>query len=197
MCHELYKNSGTYSIPKHYRDVLLADEGGKGIQKSIRGEFNSFSGVSTTSTQWGSGLHYGSTEVAHLYIKSVFDLARVQQKCVAVLFLDVTTAFASLLREFLIPTMQTKNPSDQFIKVLEGRNFSPEQIAKIFDVANNEKRWKDCGGDEHSLRLVSSFYDSNWNSIEGVCGVISVLTGSMAGSCLADLMFTCSVSGVF
>ena len=80
MCHELYKNSGTYSIPKHYRDVLLADEGGKGIQKSIRGEFNSFSGVSTTSTQWGSGLHYGSTEVAHLYIKSVFDLARVQQK---------------------------------------------------------------------------------------------------------------------
>ena len=86
MCHELYKNAGTYSLPTQYRDVLLANEAGKGIQKSIRSVYNDFSEGATTGTQCGSGLHAGSTEVAHLYIKSFFDLAKVKDCCVAVLF---------------------------------------------------------------------------------------------------------------
>jgi hypothetical protein len=45
------------------------------------------------TTQWGSGLWGGETAIAHLYARTMFD---------ALLFLDITTAFASLVRHIVL-----------------------------------------------------------------------------------------------
>ena len=76
-------------------DVLLADEAGKALQPINRPQLNKVLANSTVSSQWGSGLHNGSTDVVHMYMNACKDIAEVKKLSAAIIFLDIKTAYAS------------------------------------------------------------------------------------------------------
>ena len=70
-------------------DVLLANEVGKTFQSINRPALNKVVQKSTTSTQWGSGLHNGATDVVHLYMSACTDIDLSKKLSIGTVFLDV------------------------------------------------------------------------------------------------------------
>ena len=65
---------------------MLAAETGKAPLKTLRPYFQQFVDQVSSDTQFGSGLHHGSNEAAHTYVKAAVEYARRSKKSVAVLF---------------------------------------------------------------------------------------------------------------
>ena len=95
---DLYKGKDEPEVPDSYRDITLAAESGKIIQATVRPARNDVVENYTENTQYGSGLNDGTTEMAHLYARACIDLARHRDLSLALIFIDVKTAFASMNR---------------------------------------------------------------------------------------------------
>ena len=71
-----------------------------------------------SNTQIWSGLNNGSTDFAHLYVKACLDYAALKNLSACILFLDVRTAFAAVLRHF-ISIIKCRSP----LKLCESANI--------------------------------------------------------------------------
>ena len=68
---------------------------------------------------------------------------------------------------------------------------------ELFRSVSVSEFWSDCDGSVHSYEFLTSLYTGTWFSIEGVPGIVEARSGSLAGTTLADLVFTLSVSKIF
>ena len=81
-------------------------------------------------TQFGSGLNGGSTEVAHLMLKAYFDYASAKKQMMGALFVDISTAFAAMVRSVIFPMPAS---DEVLLKKLADRGFSIEDIRALVD----------------------------------------------------------------
>ena len=96
---ELHKTKGSTSQVASFREVMLGNMFGKKFSKCLRKDAKQFLDDGSLSTQFGSGIGGGGTDVAHLYLRGLADFAKHKKLCCACIFIDVKTAFASLIRE--------------------------------------------------------------------------------------------------
>ncbi len=96
--HELFKNKGSTLDGKCYRDTILEDISGKCVSKYIRSCVLPFARLICGNLQFGSGFDGGETCSAHLHIRLIFDYCKFHKKSAAFAFIDISTAFAVLLR---------------------------------------------------------------------------------------------------
>lgn len=193
----LDKGAGPLDNPTSSRDITVASEIGKAIAKVTRGVYVEQAEEVTHDCRFGSGLHHGSTEFAHLYIKATIDHACSQTLSVAVLFFDVRTAFASMISEFLLVTGPTVIPDDHFEQCLRSKGFQDQQIHDILFSAEAAYKWTKARGSNHSYQVLSNMYTATWASTEGLSGVYEIGSGSLAGTTHADLVFAFAVASVF
>ena len=99
--HYLYKNKGIMQLVDNYRDVTIADNTPKIVTKHVRRNLLPTFQSGSLSTQWGSGLNGGETAITHLYVRNLVHIAQASNKSLALLFLDISTAFASLTRHLV------------------------------------------------------------------------------------------------
>ena len=76
MC-ELFKGKGSSSDTKAYRDILLANDDGKGIMRMIRGRLLPLASAIVLDSQFGGGLKGGETAFAHLFVRIVCERPRL------------------------------------------------------------------------------------------------------------------------
>ena len=98
MLHERHKGKGSSGNTKNYRDVMLAEDDGKDAAKYVRHKLLDRARGIVLNTQFGGGFNGGETSFAHLYVRCVVEASAHQGKCCSSLFLDVVSAFASMLR---------------------------------------------------------------------------------------------------
>ena len=98
MLQELFKGKGSSSVCSNFRDVMLACVDGENVAKYVRNKFLPRAKVISLNTQFGGGFNGGETAFAHLYARLVNQACRNSRRTCANLFLDVISAFASLLR---------------------------------------------------------------------------------------------------
>ncbi len=98
---ELFKGKGSPSLCGNYRDILLADDQGKGISRIIRKRFMKLAMNLSHDTQYGGGLNGGETAFAQLYVRLVIDYAVNSSTSCSTLYLDVVAAFATMLRRVI------------------------------------------------------------------------------------------------
>ena len=94
MLHALFKNSGSPSAVKNYRDICLGDPDGKDYGAHLRQLALPAVRLSTPDVQYGSGLNGGGCDIPHLIAASVVQLTETKSLSAALLFIDVRTAFA-------------------------------------------------------------------------------------------------------
>lgn len=90
------------SLSGHYRDSALEDPAPKRVGSFMRKPLMLACEVLCMDTHLGSGLNEGSTEAAHLYLRAQLDLGETPNGTAVVLFVDVATAFAAMVRCLLI-----------------------------------------------------------------------------------------------
>jgi len=125
MLQELFKNKGSSSDKSNYRDIMLGSIPGKKCFSTLRKCLIPFASSIVGLSQFGSGFNGGETAFAHLYLRLIFDYAKKIQTSCCVLFLDVSSAFASLLRRIIF----AQSSSDEsWLHQLKSAGYSEEDI---------------------------------------------------------------------
>ena len=184
---ELYKGKGEHSQIANYRDVTIADHPSKALNSTIRANVFEFSNSFSTKTQFGSGFNDGSCDAARVVLDSISTVAKELKLCGVFIFTDVVTAFATFMREVLLPDF-TSRPN-VFLDRLVYLGFSRDVAQRILDEFRECNPWKD-GIEEHAYHLVAEAHRMSWTSTEYLEGVLVSAIGVLAGTPLADLLFS-------
>ena len=176
---------------------MLASEVGKTLHSILRPELNKVSQNKSTGTQWGSGLNSGSTESAHLYVKACMDIAQHKSKSLILLCLDVKTAYATLLRNFVLDVRDDDDAKHIYLKRLLRLGLKESEALETYNDAEALHSFINNGGSEHLAELLKDMHSCAWFSTESLNGVIKPMIGALAGTSLGDLVFTLGISRVF
>ena len=193
MLMELWKGRGSTCDISSYRDIMLQDHPAKIHGAVLRPALRAIAETATRGTQWGSGLHAGSTEVAHLAMRAMMDVAKLQRVSGAVLFLDVVSAFASFRRRIVLDCHASDK---QWLRHLVSLGFAADQAQSIVTDACSLVFWNSSGASDHLVQLLGDMYTDSWFSTEGIDRVVRFDSGSMAGTTLADLVFAIAMSKI-
>ena len=145
MLTELYKNKGSTGCIDNYRDVFLGDYTGKSSYKILRRKLIPLTTAIIGTSQYGAGFNGGETAFAHLYVRLLFDYARAKNLSASALYVNVTTAFATLLRRILFDSSQG---DERWYKQLADTGFSASDINSIIEVLSKVHV---CYNDEEPL----------------------------------------------
>ena len=84
---DLFKNKGSPALISSYRDVLLMDDDGKGVQRLLRKKLFPLANLLCVDSQFGGGLNGGETAIAHLYLRLFVESIIFSRKSGAIVFL--------------------------------------------------------------------------------------------------------------
>ena len=144
----MHKGKDEPELPDSYRDITLAAESGKIIQATVRPALNNVVENYTENTQYGSGLNDGTTEMVHLYTRACIDLARHKDLSLALIFIDVKTAFASMIRVLTMPFEAGQDLDKAYFERLCSLGFHDDEANEIVSEVCAEYDWSNAGGDD-------------------------------------------------
>ena len=191
---ELWKKSGSRSIISNYRDITLSDCEAKlflgFLRLSLRGAAQALAG----SGQCGSGFGAGSTDTCHLLITQAMGLARVRKESCSILFVDVISAFASVLRRIILPGLpQTE---EAWMIHLRNSGFTSGEAASVVSTAMSVASWTESGVSHHSLAIAQAAHETSWFTIDGLDRLSVFCKGVLAGTSVADIIFILAIAKV-
>ena len=191
---DLFKNKGSPSLISSYRDILLADDDGKGAQRLLRKTLVPLAHKLCVSTQFGGGLNGGETAIAHLYLRLIVDFIINNKTSGAIIFADVTSAFATLLRRIVFDIDQG---DEQWLRKLSSSGFTNEDIDSIFNFIKGQAVSESCDPvDNFVFKFTEQWFTNTWNSHEYIPNITCTTAGSAAGTPLADLLYSIAMSRV-
>jgi hypothetical protein len=155
------------------------------------------------NTQFGGGFNGGETAFTHLYMRNVLCACKSVGKSVGMLYLDVVTALACMLRRCIF---DVSDGDELWLKSLRSHGFSDEDVEAIFNSVKARASWEiDCEGNlmEGSLgdqnvstKITEQWYMNRWMTQEGLPGAFVTDFGCLAGTPLADLLFTVAMARI-
>ena len=124
----------------------------------------------TRDYQLGAGQSGGSCDTAHLHISEALAYAQHANLSAAVVFLDLSTAFASMQRDIAVPAADAKD--EEWAAHLHRCGFSPAEISAILALACSVLVWRNAGADHHALMQLAEAHSGTWISMEGLATIV-------------------------
>ena len=117
--------------------------------------------------QWGGGLHRGGTDVAHLAANAFIDISKGMRRSLALMFVDIASAFASMARMLVI---SDATPDEHWIAILVSAGFSPAEIDDIKSSIISHCALAEGGCSEHTTALLGDIHRMTWFAMEACPG---------------------------
>ena len=186
-----FKGGRLFSISKkafsrdvsHMRGIMLIDVIGKVMHAIMRQRFLPY------VLRWRHPLQLGgfpkcTTLFATHYLKEVHLRAQILQLSFGVLFLDVKSAFHSMIRQLLFGD-DVDLPA-HLLRLLEDAGCDPSQLQQEISKASQAFLQQ---VPVHEQRLIKDAHHSTWFCIPGTTSSFETSRGSRPGSPLADIAF--------
>ena len=186
-----FKGRRLFSISKkafsrdvsHMRGIMLIDVIGKVMHAIMRQRFLPY------VLRWRHPLQLGgfpkcTTLFATHYLKEVYIRAQILQLSFGVLFLDVKSAFHSMIRQLLFGD-DVDLPA-HLLRLLEDAGCDPSQLQQEISKASQAFLQQ---VPVHEQRLIKDAHHSTWFCIPGTTSSFETSRGSRPGSPLADIAF--------
>ena len=138
----LFKGKGSRAHLTSYRDVALGDPDAKLYGKLLRKFLLKSVKAIDPVMQFGSGCGGGGCDLPHLAARALLQLGEVRCCCAALLFLDVTTVFASMVRETALPTDAGK---EAWMLFLVQRGYPSDFAAEVMQAVARICDWEETG----------------------------------------------------
>ena len=115
---EIYKHKGDSSLCDNSKGILLADHASKGFVSRINNSIDPKYSAHMPNDQYGAVAGKGTYFASHL-IRSMMDIAEMQNYCTFVLFVDLVKAFDKAVRELVFgwPTSMSSPPEEYLISL--------------------------------------------------------------------------------
>ena len=174
------------------REILLADLTAKAITARLRTRVAPSIATSLIESQHGGGFGAGSCPLAHMVVRCAGDLARTMDLAHATLFVDIRTAFASTIRQLVLPGPNCTQAEVE--DLLRARGFPTSEAADIVLEASHIAAWGDVA--PHLRQMVGGLSRNQYVLVDFAAGALSVEVGLLAGLSLADVSFAIAISRV-
>jgi len=102
---------------------------------------------------------------------------------------DVKTAFATMIRELAFPVNHTEGSQEVYIERLMKLGCSRKEAAQAY-VRVRESISEHRDSESHIDVFLEQLHSCSWFTTEGLHGVVQSKGGCLAGTSLADLVFT-------
>ena len=182
---DLRKPGGAPTKTAGYREITVCDADAKPVLSFLRTTASPFLDASSPPGQYGGGCHSGSTASAHLLSRAFSDIAIAQGYSLVQLYVDVTTAFATMARALALPM---GNQSDfALIERLSQFGFTNAEILDLISSVQDPARFVTTYGSQHLAEVLQSPARNSWMSSRYLNGVICPHSGTIAGTSIADL----------
>ena len=183
--HEILKGQGDPSNLANYRDVLLCDIIGKIFKRHFRTCMLVHIESYILETMCGGFLHRGVDFCSH-FLRSILSIAKVKKMSCCALFVDVKTAFATVIRQLIYKGRMSD--SDVF-KLFHKFGFKPEIFMQFKAVLQGPSAMEAAKVPTNLATAFASFIGNSYFHTKGVESVVVYESGTGAGNPLADLAF--------
>ena len=140
----------------------------------------------------GAGFNGGEPAFAHLLMRAYFDAARALGRSAAVLFVDLTTAFASVQRELAFSSGDVPTAA---LARLQEIGWTESDLRDVRDVFT-EVVWRSASEGNWEAAVAEKCHDFSWATVEGSSAAVRTRRGVQAGLPIADLVFSCAMCKV-
>ena len=106
------------------------DDDGKAVQRLVRKKLFPIANRLCVDSQFGGGLYGGETAIAHVYLRMFVDFINQSNSSGAIIFYDVCSAFATLLRRIVFDIDQG---DEHWLRSLSKAGFTQDDITQIYD----------------------------------------------------------------
>ena len=121
------------------------------------------------------------------YLRAMASFARHSALSSVILFVDVRSAFAFVIRALVFPDQC----SDHFIMIVfKSLKFPPELFGEFLQTVRDTCAFVAAGVPQPSISVVSNLASSSFFVMKGVSGLVHYKKGTGAGTPAADLLFT-------
>ena len=110
------------------------------------------------------------------------------------LYIDIIGAFAAVARRISIPGLPESE--EAWKRHLRDSHFTDQQANDIVNMALSVLNWTDAGCSDHALALLRATHSCTWFSVDGIAGISACISGALAGTSLADVIFIISINSV-
>lgn len=132
-------------------------------------------------------------------VRLFFDRCTHDKVPCTALFVDVKSAFATLLRRVLF---NAEDGDEAWLAQLKDTGFTDAEISELYNGVGAHLMAHDVDSDtiiKHAIpyAVAQSFYSNTWFSQESIEGVVRTRRGCLAGLPLADIIFSLVCATVF
>jgi hypothetical protein len=121
------------------------------------------------NTQYGSGINGGATDFAHVCIRSVIEYCTYSRLSNALILVDVTTAFARMLRGIALDAPEC---TESLAKSLRNAGLGHDIVERILNKVDALQRKLYSHMSSHLHYTLADTHRLTWVSLEGAPSVI-------------------------
>ena len=142
----------------------------------------------TSDTQYGSGLHSGSTEITYISQQAADGAAEAHGYSTASFFFDIRSAFAEVHKRLVCKDFESKG---KLIRAPKEQGVEDTLAREIASEVANTGFWRIHGASPHLEELITDFLHNKFATFDGTPGGARVRRGCAgAGPPLADVLFS-------
>ena len=179
----LFKGKGSPSEPASYRSIFLSDICAKIHHAKIRTHLAEVWDRDNSLIQMG-GRKGCSTDVAHHFLHAHMSWARHSNSSCAVLFVDLQSAFYSVIRSSLF---DGEIHDDVICFAMKELGIMPDEWNEIRECVAND--YATDGVDSHCEGMLRDMFSGTHFSMHGISGQVATQRGTRPGDPVADILF--------
>ena len=179
----LFKGKGRVDSPTSYRSIFISDTTCKTFHSCLRTRLLRTWEKAMCTLQFGGRAGYG-TDVAHHYAHAFLSWSRHTTTPAALIFLDLTAAFYSVLRQGLF---QHEICDQHLCYAFTSLGIAPEDLHEVINTVTSEAAVE--GVSMHCDLVLKGLFEATHFSMDGVAGITHTSKGTRPGDPIADLLF--------
>lgn len=181
-----YKGKGHHSEVESYRSLLLSNHFGKSMRGVFRPKLQPF------YTTGSSRLHFaakpgGNVSHASHYLRSFHQIAKDQGWSSSSVFVDISSAFYRIIRQFAVTVRSSKEDLSRIFTVFD---IPPEELDKLLHELNDRTALEKANTPERLQHVIGDYIEATWFTVPHNEEIVGTLAGSRPGNTFADLIFS-------
>jgi hypothetical protein len=173
--------------------VLITETNAKIMGSDLRDKTIEYAKKIIVDTQYGSGFNGGAPEICQLHMKAYSDYAERMGLSFAAIFVDLASAFASIIRR---PGVGTDVTDVELVRRLKSAGFDNNQCADIVGQLRQLRLWERAGTPENVCQVLREILGNTFFTMEHLSGTVPYVAGTTTETSMADIIFAVSFSVV-
>ena len=189
---ELFKGAGSPHCMDGYRSIMLGSHLAKHHHAFLRSRVLKIAGTLLRSTQFG-GIPGRGGDIASLLLHSHMDLWRSRGRTSVYLYLDVKSAYYTLVRELVLPTGACSDRIDGLLARLADH---PSTQAGFRALLLGPPLLDPQVYNAHLIDIITDTFRGAWFAMEGSGDIAVARKGTRPGMVLADLLYSIALAPI-